>query len=167
MVVCSPQIQLLGSIWYQMKLELVQNADWVCLFTTPEGSGRSMKNEFLTYMVIMPLCVMVEEKQMLNMTGFEKNVSACSSANLSPVVEKITSFQKAHHALETGLSRHGKRGNLLHFDVTVTSFLQSNSLINAATMDKRLMRQMNKNISSTSITVQKWESHLFLLHSKS
>ena len=62
----------------------------------------------------------------------DKLVSACSSANLSPVVEK--------NLIPESQSRPGdifvptwKAGKPAAFDVTVTSSLQSNSLTNAAT----------------------------------
>ena len=50
----------------------------------------------------------------------DKIVSASSSVNLSPVVKKRTSFQKAHHAPETSLSQLEKRGKPATSDVTVT-----------------------------------------------
>ena len=50
----------------------------------------------------------------------DKIVSACSSANLSPVMKKRTSFQRAHHDPEISLSQLGKRGKTATFDVTVT-----------------------------------------------
>ena len=60
-----------GTKWNKMKLELVQSTGWVSLSTTPKGSARSVKQEFLTSMGIKPLRVMVEETQLQDMTGFE------------------------------------------------------------------------------------------------
>ena len=68
-----PPIQLLGFIWHQISLELVQSTGWVSLSTTPKGSARSVKQEFLTSMGIMPLRVTVEETQLQDMTVFEIN----------------------------------------------------------------------------------------------
>ena len=115
-----------------MILELVQNTGWVSLSTTRKRSARSVKQEFLTSMVIMPLRVMVKKTQLQDMTGLKKIVSACSSSNLSPSVGKITSFQKANHAPETPLSGlESEKPAAL--DVCVTSSLHSNSLTNAGT----------------------------------
>ena len=44
----------------------------------------------------------------------DKIMSACSSANLSPVVEKRILFQKVSHAPEISLSLFGKQAKLLH-----------------------------------------------------
>ena len=68
-----PPFQLLGFIWHQMSLELVQSTGWVSLSTTPKGSARSVKQEFLTSMGIMPLRVTVGETQLQDMTVFEIN----------------------------------------------------------------------------------------------
>ena len=68
---CLLPFQLLGFIWHQMSLELVQSTGLVSLSTTPKGSARSVKQEFLTSMGIMPLRVTVEETQWQDMAGFE------------------------------------------------------------------------------------------------
>ena len=54
-----------------MSLELVQSTGWVSLSTTPKGSARFLKQEFLTSMGIMSLRVTVEETQFQDMTGFK------------------------------------------------------------------------------------------------
>ena len=66
-----PPFQLLVFIWHQMNLELVQSTGWVSLSRTPKVSARSVKQEFLTSMGIMPLRVTVEETQLQDMTGFK------------------------------------------------------------------------------------------------
>ena len=66
-----PPFQLLDFIWHQISLELVQSTGWVSLSTTPKGSARSVKQEFLTSMGIMPLRVMAKETQLQDMTRFE------------------------------------------------------------------------------------------------
>ena len=51
----------------------MQSTGWVFLSTTPKGSARSVKQEFLTSMGIMPLRVAVGETQLQDMTVFEIN----------------------------------------------------------------------------------------------
>ena len=41
-----PPFQLLGFIWHQMSLELVQSTGWVSLSTMPKGTARFVKQEF-------------------------------------------------------------------------------------------------------------------------
>ena len=63
----------------------------------------------------------------------DKIVSPCSSALLSPVVEKRTSFPKINHCFSYVLVPAWEAAKPAAFDVTVTWSLQSNSLTNAAT----------------------------------
>ena len=50
----APPFQLLGFIRHQMSLELVKSTGWVSLTTTPKGNARSVMQEFLISMGIMP-----------------------------------------------------------------------------------------------------------------
>ena len=88
-------------------------------------------------------------------------VSACSSANLSPVVEKslIPESQSPPRDIFVPTWKAGKPAA---FDVTVTSSLQSNSLTSAATKAGYALDVSNENFASTTITAQR-ESHLFRL----
>ena len=63
----------------------------------------------------------------------DKLVSACSSANLSPVVEKKNLIPESQSRPGDIFDPTWKAGKPAAFDVTVTSSLQSNSLTNAAT----------------------------------
>ena len=63
----------------------------------------------------------------------DKIVSACSSASLSPVVEKENLIPENQTRSGDIFVPTWKAGKPAAFDVTVTSSLQSNSLTNAAT----------------------------------
>ena len=63
----------------------------------------------------------------------DKLVSACSSANLSPVVEKKNLIPESQSCPGDIFVPTWKAGKPAAFDVTVNSSLQSNSLTNAAT----------------------------------
>ena len=102
-------------------------------------------------MVIMQLHVTVEEKPLNNMTGFEiKTVYACSSANLSPEVEK-------KNLIPENQSRPGIR---ISFDESVTSLLQFIYLTNVDTKlgyaldaaDERKYCFHDDNCTTTGIT---------------
>ena len=60
-------------------------------------------------------------------------MSACSSANLPPVVEKENLIPETQSRPGDIFVPTWKAGKLAAFDVTVTSLLQSNSLTNAGT----------------------------------
>ena len=118
----APPFQLLDFIWHQMSLELVQSTGWVSLSTTPKGSARSVKQE----------CHGRGDAIARHDQIRDKIVSACSSANLSPVVKKnlIPESQSRTGDIFVPTSKSGKPAAS---DVTVTSSLQSNCLTNAAT----------------------------------
>ena len=60
-------------------------------------------------------------------------MSACSSANLSPVVEKKNLIPETQSRPRDSFVPAWKAGKPAAFDVSVTSSLQSNPLTNAAT----------------------------------
>ena len=86
-------------------------------------------------MGIMPLCVTVVRGDAIARHDRirDKKVFACSSANLSPVVEKNILVPESQSRPGDIFVPTWKAGKPAAFDVTVTSSLQSNSLTNAAT----------------------------------
>ena len=95
-------------------------------------------------------------------------VSACSSAKLSPVVEKKILSPESQSRPGDIFVPTLKAGKPAAFDVTVTSSLQSNSLTNAVkkagyALDAADERQYCLHDNNCA----KWESHLFPLQLKS
>ena len=103
-----PPFQLLGFIWHQMSLELVQSTGRIACHCRGDAIARLDR-----------------------IRG--KIVSACSSANLSPVVEKKNLIQESQSHPGDIFFPTWKAGKPAAFNITVISSLQSNSLINAAT----------------------------------
>ena len=98
----------------------------------------------------------------------DKIVSACSSANLSPVVEKKNLIPESHSRPGDIFVPTWKAGQPAAFDVPLLRRCNPTlSLMRLQRQDTHLMQQMKENIVSTTITAQKWESHLFPLQLKS
>ena len=95
-------------------------------------------------------------------------MSACSSANLPPVVEKENLIPESQSLPGDIFVPTWKAGKLAAFDVTVIRCCNPTlSLMRVQNQDTRLMRQMKEHFAFTTITAQKWESPLFSLQLKS
>ena len=117
-----------------MSLELVQSTGCVSLSTTPKGSALFCKaGVFDIYGDHAIACHGRGDAIARHDRNRDKIVSACSSANLSLVVEERNLIPESQSRPGDIFIPTWKAGKPAAFDVTVSSSLQSNSLTNAAT----------------------------------
>ena len=98
----------------------------------------------------------------------DKIVSACSSAYLSPVLEKKNLIPESQSRSGDIFVPTWKAGKPAAFDITVTSSLQSNYLTNAATKAGYALDAADeRKCCLHDDNCEKWVSHLFPLQLKS